>query len=78
MPTRDFGYEELITPQELSQMLRIDAKTTTRWAKAGKIHSLRTIGGHRRFYLKEIEAMVRGEKWEPEGGWPRNSLEIAA
>jgi predicted site-specific integrase-resolvase len=36
--------EILLTPAELSQMLRVDSKTTTRWAKAGRIHSLRDHG----------------------------------
>lgn len=66
--------EVLLTPQELSRMLRVDPKTTTRWAKAGRVHSLRTMGGHRRYYLREIEALIRGETWEPPGGWPPGSI----
>lgn len=75
MSTPTVRGEELITPQELSQMLRVDPKTCTRWAKAGRVHTVRTMGGHRRFYLREIEALVRGETWEPAGGWPTGSLE---
>lgn len=75
MSTTTLLSEELLTPQELSQMLRVDPKTCTRWAKAGRVHTVRTMGGHRRFYLREIEALVRGETWAPPGGWPAGSLE---
>jgi len=48
--------EALLTPAEVAILFRVDAKTVARWAKAGKLTSLRTLGGHRRF----IEAEVRG------------------
>ena len=43
-------------------------KTTTRWAKAGKLHTVRTPGGHRRFYANEVAAFLRGEEWTPPPG----------
>jgi len=42
--------EPLLTPAELAARFKIDVKTASRWAKAGKIHSMRTLGGHRRFF----------------------------
>ena len=30
-------------------MFRVNPKTVTRWARAGKITAIRTLGGHRRF-----------------------------
>jgi excisionase family DNA binding protein len=41
--------EALLTPAEVATMFRVDPKTVTRWAKAGKLTSIRTLGGHRRF-----------------------------
>jgi excisionase family DNA binding protein len=35
-------------------MFRVNPKTVTRWAKAGKISAIRTLGGHRRFRASEI------------------------
>ena len=35
------------TPAEVAAMFRVDPKTVTRWAKAGKLTSIRTLGGHR-------------------------------
>ncbi|MDQ1502811.1 MAG: hypothetical protein QOD57_538, partial [Actinomycetota bacterium] len=40
---------ELLTPGEVATMFRVNAKTVTRWARAGKISAVRTLGGHRRF-----------------------------
>jgi excisionase family DNA binding protein len=65
--------EPLLTPAEVAALYRCDPKTVTRWAQAGKIHSIRTPGNHRRYYEAEIRAMLRGETWEPPGGWPASA-----
>ena len=39
-------------------MFRVNPKTVTRWARAGKISSLRTLGGHRRFRESEIRQLL--------------------
>jgi excisionase family DNA binding protein len=46
--------EILLTPTEVAEMFRVNPKTVTRWAKAGKISAIRTLGGHRRFRAAEI------------------------
>jgi excisionase family DNA binding protein len=45
---------ELLTPSEVAAMFRVNPKTVTRWARAGKISAVRTLGGHRRFRASEI------------------------
>lgn len=57
--------ERLLTPGEVAEMFRVDPKTVTRWAVQGRITSVRTPGGHRRFRPAEIRALLRGE---PKGG----------
>ena len=39
-------------------MFRVDPKTVTRWASSGRIGSIRTPGGHRRFRESEILALL--------------------
>ena len=56
---------ELLTPQEVSREFRVDPKTVSRWGKAGKFLTIRTIGGHRRFFRLEIDAVKRGEELTP-------------
>lgn len=46
--------DTLLTPAEVAQMFRVNPKTVTRWARAGKITAIRTLGGHRRFRASEI------------------------
>lgn len=46
--------EKLLTPSEVAQKFRVNPKTVTRWARAGKLHAIRTLGGHRRFRESEI------------------------
>lgn len=50
----------LLTPSEVASMFRVDPKTVTRWAKAGKISAIRTLGGHRRFYETEVRQLLTG------------------
>ncbi|MBW3581143.1 MAG: BldC family transcriptional regulator [Actinomycetota bacterium] len=47
--------EVLLTPSEVAQMFRVNPKTVTRWARAGKLSAIRTLGGHRRFRASEIK-----------------------
>ena len=46
--------ETLLTPSEVAQMFRVNPKTVTRWARAGKLSAIRTLGGHRRFRASEV------------------------
>ena len=52
--------EPLLTPQQVAAMFRVDPKTVTRWAASGRIGSIRTPGGHRRFRESEIRALHAG------------------
>ncbi|CAA9238325.1 MAG: Excisionase/Xis, DNA-binding [uncultured Acidimicrobiales bacterium] len=46
--------DALLTPAEVAALFRVNPKTVTRWARAGKITAIRTLGGHRRFRSSEI------------------------
>jgi excisionase family DNA binding protein len=50
--------EKLLTPSEVAAIFRVDPKTVTRWAKVGKLSSIRTLGGHRRFREAEVQALL--------------------
>ncbi len=50
--------EQLLTPAEVAALFRVDPKTVTRWAKAGKLTSIRTLGGHRRYPAREVYALL--------------------
>ena len=52
--------EPLLTPGEVAVMFRVDPKTVTRWARDGKLASIRTLGGHRRYPEAEVRARLAG------------------
>lgn len=49
-----FQASTLLTPAEVAAAFKVDPKTVTRWAKAGKLNSIRTLGGHRRYLEAEV------------------------
>ncbi|HEX9514713.1 MAG TPA: BldC family transcriptional regulator [Streptosporangiaceae bacterium] len=59
----------LLTPAEVAAMLRVDPKTVTRWARAGKLSSIRTPGGHRRYSESEVRGFLNS--------WPSVNLPSA-
>jgi excisionase family DNA binding protein len=70
--------DRLLTPGEVAALFRVDPKTVTRWAAAGRIGSIRTPGGHRRFRESEVRALLEGDAVEKMRGddvasRPRNS-----
>ena len=50
----------LLTPSEVASLFRVDPKTVTRWAKAGKLSAIRTLGGHRRYSEAEVRGLLTG------------------
>jgi excisionase family DNA binding protein len=51
--------DPLLTPAEVAALFRVDPKTVTRWANAGKLSCIRTLGGHRRYRESEVRALLQ-------------------
>ncbi len=66
----DGNNERLLTPGEVAALFRVDPKTVTRWAASGRITSIRTPGGHRRFRESEVRALLRGDSDASAEGQP--------
>ena len=49
----------LMTPAEVAAILHVDANTVARWSDGGKLHAMRTPGGHRRYYASEVLRLAR-------------------
>jgi predicted site-specific integrase-resolvase len=60
MTTRTTDAEPLLTPAEVATMIRDDPKTVTRWPKPGKLTSILTLGGHRRYRESEVRSLLAG------------------
>jgi excisionase family DNA binding protein len=50
--------QDLMTPAEVAALFRVDPKTVTRWADAGKLTAVRTLGGHRRYRQDEVQNLL--------------------
>ncbi len=56
------GAVELLTPGEVARLFGVDPKTVTRWAAAGKLQALRTLGGHRRYRAAEVHGLLQAQQ----------------
>lgn len=56
--------EPLLTPREVAKMFRVDPRTVTRWAKAGKLTTVRTMGGMRRYPEEEVLTLLEESRTE--------------
>jgi excisionase family DNA binding protein len=70
MPGRDLSLPpnvKWLSLQDASRMLGVHPSTLRQWADAGKIHTVRTPGGHRRFAETDVRALLEPEPLEPSG-----------
>lgn len=52
----------LLTPGEVARLFKVDPKTVTRWAHSGKLASVTTPGGHKRFWKSEVRRFLAPDK----------------
>jgi len=50
--------DRLLTPGEVAAVFRVNPKTVSRWAKAGRLAAVRTPGGHRRYRQTDVLALL--------------------
>jgi putative resolvase len=50
--------DELITPRKASELLGVTIDCLRKWERADKIKCIKTLGGHRRYRLKEIQQLI--------------------
>ncbi|MGI6427231.1 MAG: IS607 family transposase [Natronincolaceae bacterium] len=50
--------EKMISISKASKILGVDIRTLQRWDNDGKLKAYRTLGGHRRYKLSEIESLI--------------------
>lgn len=52
---------KLIKPKQASKLLGVSPQTLIDWEKKGFLKSVKTFGGHRRFFEKEIMEILNEE-----------------
>lgn len=48
----------LLTPGEVARLFSVTPKTVARWAAAGRLTAVRTLGGHRRYPATETRELL--------------------
>jgi len=48
----------LMTPAEVAALFGVNPKTVREWAKTGRLSSIKTPGGHRRYRAAEVYALL--------------------
>nr|WP_312879781.1 helix-turn-helix domain-containing protein [Actinomadura luteofluorescens] len=61
----DFGPHQLLSPGDVAKIFRVTPKTVGQWAEQGKLTSVRTPGGARRFSRHQIEHYLHNEHPHP-------------
>jgi len=51
--------DRLLTRAEVAEVFHVSPSTVTRWAEAGKLPVVKTLGGHRRYNAKIIMELAR-------------------
>ncbi len=54
----------LLTPSEVAALFRVDPKTVTRWSQKGKLYCIKTVGGHRRYLMDEVQTLLNVLKYK--------------
>jgi excisionase family DNA binding protein len=54
--------DDLLTPQEAMQALRISDSTLVRWVASGRLPALYLPSGYRRFRRADVEALLTERK----------------
>ena len=49
--------EPLLRPADVAALFHVAPRTVTRWARAGELTTIYTLGGHRRYRLAEVLAL---------------------
>jgi excisionase family DNA binding protein len=51
-------HEQLLTPREAAGLLGVRTTTIARWSREGRLASVPTPGGHRRYRLADVRALL--------------------
>jgi excisionase family DNA binding protein len=53
--------DHLCTPREVAELFGVRTTTIARWSREGRLAALLTPGGHRRYRLSDVRALLTGD-----------------
>jgi excisionase family DNA binding protein len=54
--------DRLLTPREVAELFGVRTTTIARWSRDGRLPAFLTPGGHRRYRLPDVRALLNAEK----------------
>ncbi|HLI24569.1 MAG TPA: helix-turn-helix domain-containing protein [Acidimicrobiales bacterium] len=57
----------LLRTSDVASLFEVSERTVSEWARQGRIPSVRTPGGHRRYPADEINELLERSRGEPHG-----------
>jgi excisionase family DNA binding protein len=69
--------DQLLTRAEVAEIFQVAPSTVTRWAEAGKLPSVKTLGGHRRYQATIINNLAHQLSQE-EASMQKTSISVPA
>ena len=67
----------LLTRAEVAEIFQVAPSTITRWAEAGKLPSVKTLGGHRRYEARTVKELAQSLS-QQEANMDKTSINIPA
>ena len=61
-PLDDNDDDRLLTPREVAELFGVRTTTVARWSREGRLASFLTPGGHRRYRLPYVRALLDATK----------------
>lgn len=68
----------LLTRAEVAEIFQVSPSTVTRWAEAGKLPSVKTLGGHRRYEAKAVMELARQLTLKQEVNMEKTNISVPA
>jgi excisionase family DNA binding protein len=74
----DLPETRLLTRAEVAEIFQVSPSTITRWAEAGKLPAVKTLGGHRRYEAKIVMELVQQLIQQEEVSMEKASITVPA
>jgi excisionase family DNA binding protein len=59
---------EMLTTKQVAERFAVNPQTVITWANDGKLPHFRTLGGHRRYRLADVEQLLAAARVEAADG----------
>ena len=70
--------QRFLTRSEVAEIFQVSPSTVTRWAEAGMLPSVKTLGGHRRYEARAVMELAQNLIQEKESNMEKTDIAVPA